>query len=117
MQTEIHYKTGQLILTCFLLPQTNEHEHEGRTSDPQQSHQLQQQQERHICFKEANSANENFARLMRAPTPYPKDLQRYQRSATNILKRQKQVKSKFLLFEIGKTKATVLFVLKILLSF
>lgn len=30
---------------------------------------------------------------MRAPTPYPKDLQRYQRSATNILKRQKQAKS------------------------
>lgn len=30
---------------------------------------------------------------MRAPTPYPKDLQRYQRSVTNILKRQKQTKT------------------------
>lgn len=86
----MHYKTGQLILTCFLLPQTDEREDARKQTDIQQS---QQQQERHICFKEANSSNENFARLMRAPTPYPKDLQRYQRSVTNILKRQKQAKT------------------------
>lgn len=95
LQTEVHYKSGQLILTCFLLPQTDERDNSGRTTttENQQTPQQQQQHERHICFKEANSSNENFARLMRAPTPYPKDLQRYQRSATNILKRQKQAKS------------------------
>lgn len=92
LQTEVHYKSGQLILTCFLLPQTDERDNSGRTTTEIQQPSQQQQHERHICFKEANSTNENFARLMRAPTPYPKDLQRYQRSATNILKRQKQAK-------------------------
>ena len=44
---------------------------------------------RHIAFTEPGLTREPPARLTRAPTPYPKDFQRYQRSLNNQLRRNR----------------------------
>lgn len=46
---------------------------------------------RHICFNEQGLPADQPARLTRAPTPYPKDLQRYQRYLNNQLRRNREV--------------------------
>lgn len=49
-------------------------------------------QSRRICFKEPGTIDElpTRPRLTRAPTPYPKDLQRYERSVNNMLRKQRE---------------------------
>lgn len=48
---------------------------------------------RRICFKEPGMGDELQPRLTRAPTPYPKDLQRYERSVNNMLRKNREAKS------------------------
>lgn len=86
MQTEKLDSSGQLVLTCFLLPQIHlppEVPKIIETSVPSTK--------RHICFNEQGLPPEQPARLTRAPTPYPKDLQRYQRYLNNQLRRTRDV--------------------------
>ncbi|KRT85992.1 hypothetical protein AMK59_1546 [Oryctes borbonicus] len=78
LQTEKLESTGQMVLTCFLLPQI-QHVQEDKIS-PTQNITVPK---RHIAFTEPGIPKEPPVRLTRAPTPYPKDFQRFQRSLNN----------------------------------
>lgn len=51
---------------------------------------------RHIAFTEPGIPREPLPRLTRAPTPYPKDFQRFQRSLNNQLRRNRDANSQIL---------------------
>lgn len=84
MQTEKLEPTGQMVLTCFLLPQI-QHVREDKVS-PTQNITVPK---RHIAFTEPGIPKEPPVRLTRAPTPYPKDFQRFQRSLNNQLRKNR----------------------------
>lgn len=89
MQTEKLESTGQLVLTCFLLPQVHIIPQEIKQPDTPSV----VSPKRHICFTEAGLNKDPPARLMRAPTPYPKELQRFQRSLNNQLRKNREIAS------------------------
>lgn len=89
LQTECLESTGQLALTCFLLPQIQNTPVEIKSELSVSA----VSPTRHICFKEPAVGDEPPPRLTRAPTPYPKDFQRYERSVNNILRKQRELKS------------------------
>ncbi|XP_018322720.1 leucine-rich repeat-containing protein 1-like [Agrilus planipennis] len=76
---------GQMVLTCIFLPQA--------VASPVHNTQLvyPSPNRRKICFTEPGVQKEFAPHLTRAPTPYPKDYQRYRKSVANILKKQKDV--------------------------
>lgn len=85
LQTEKLESTGQLVLTCFLLPQI-QLPSQVVSSTPQI-----QSSKRHICFNEQVLSLDQPTRLTRAPTPYPKDLQRYQRYLNNQFRKTREL--------------------------
>ncbi|XP_022915512.1 leucine-rich repeat-containing protein 1 [Onthophagus taurus] len=85
LQTEKLEGTNQLVLTCFLLPQIQQIREEKFL--PPQNISVPK---RHIAFSEPGIPKELPVRLTRAPTPYPKDFQRFQRSLNNQLKRNRE---------------------------
>lgn len=84
MQTEKLELTGQMVLTCFLLPQIHQIQ-ENKISPPQNI----TVPKRHIAFTEPGIPKEPPIKLTRAPTPYPKDFQRFQRSLSNQLRKNR----------------------------
>lgn len=86
LQTEKLESTGQLVLTCFLLPQIQITPQETKEPEPPSV----VSPKRHICFTESGISKDAPARLMRAPTPYPKELQRFQRSLNNQLRKNRE---------------------------
>lgn len=85
LQTEKLDASGQLVLTCFLLPQI-----QLPPDIPKTIESSMPSTKRHICFNEQGLPPDQPTRLTRAPTPYPKDLQRYQRYLNNQLRRNKE---------------------------
>lgn len=73
-------------MTCFLLPQI-----QLPPDVPKTIESSMPSTKRHICFNEQGLPPDQPTRLTRAPTPYPKDLQRYQRYLNNQLRRNREV--------------------------
>lgn len=73
-----------MVLTCFLLPQI----HQAQEDKPSPTQNVAVPK-RHIAFTEPGISKEPPVRLTRAPTPYPKDFQRFQRSLNNQLRKNR----------------------------
>ncbi|XP_017769808.1 PREDICTED: leucine-rich repeat-containing protein 1 isoform X2 [Nicrophorus vespilloides] len=86
LQTE-QLDHGQLVLTCFLLPQIHITNQDMHKVSPNEAVSLPK---RHIAFSEPGLPREMLPKLNRAPTPYPKDFQRFQRSLNNQLRKNRE---------------------------
>lgn len=106
LQTDTDPGTGHKVLTCFLLPQTAEPE-----QDQQQLAKLAEKESpivspvrtpTHIKFAFDGEADHRAGRLMRNPTPYPKELKALAKHAQHIQQHQPTSRSNSL--EIAEAK-------------
>ncbi|XP_050403943.2 erbin isoform X1 [Patella vulgata] len=91
LQSEHEAETGRKILTCYLLPQQPGNYQDERDGDTDSFHPSIWEEERRrrqkIHFEFGDDVPEN-ERLVRCPTPYPKDLREKARHARNLMQRQ-----------------------------
>lgn len=85
LQTDTDSSTGHKVLTCFLLPQSTEPEPEESTpSDKDSPNVVVARSPTHIKFAFDGEADHRAGKLMRNPTPYPKELKALAKHAQHI---------------------------------
>lgn len=88
LQTDTDSSTGHKVLTCFLLPQSTEAETEDHTlsspSDKDIPSVVAARSPTHIKFAFDGEADHRAGKLMRNPTPYPKELKALAKHAQHI---------------------------------
>ncbi|XP_057379776.1 leucine-rich repeat-containing protein 7-like [Daphnia carinata] len=85
LQTDIDSSTGHKVLTCFLLPQSADPEAEEQTpADKGSPNVVTARSPTHIKFAFDGEADPKAGKLMRNPTPYPKELKALAKHAQHI---------------------------------
>lgn len=85
LQTDIDSSTGHKVLTCFLLPQSADAEAEEHTpTDKGSPNVVTARSPTHIKFAFDGEADPKAGKLMRNPTPYPKELKALAKHAQHI---------------------------------
>ncbi|KAI9558210.1 hypothetical protein GHT06_014963 [Daphnia sinensis] len=85
LQTDIDSSTGHKVLTCFLLPQSADPEAEEQApADKGSPNVVTARSPTHIKFAFDGEADPKAGKLMRNPTPYPKELKALAKHAQHI---------------------------------
>lgn len=86
LQQDMCPKSYQMVLTCFMLPQVMHKRIELNKEEQIENVPAQAQaHHRRICFaSDPTVPVEHTRRLMRAPTPYPKELRALAKHAKNV---------------------------------
>lgn len=85
LQTDVDSVTGHKVLTCFLLPQSTDPEPEEETpTDKGSPNVVTARSPTHIKFAFDGETDPKAGKLMRNPTPYPKELKALAKHAQHI---------------------------------
>jgi hypothetical protein len=86
LQTDVDSATGHKVLTCFLLPQSTdpEPEEEQTPTDKGSPNVVTARSPTHIKFAFDGETDPKAGKLMRNPTPYPKELKALAKHAQHI---------------------------------
>ena len=85
LQTDTDSSTGRKVLTCFLLPQSSDLPEEQQTSSSDKDNSVvAARSPTHIKFAFDGEADHRAGKLMRNPTPYPKELKALAKHAQHI---------------------------------
>lgn len=97
LQSDVDPETGQKVLTCFLLPQLpfdNVNESSPKKISPRDDNNRPIIKFSPDSSKIIDNEEEFTTRLIRAPTPYPKELKAHARHARNLALKQKDANAK-----------------------
>ena len=114
LQTDIDGQTNQKVLTCFLLPQIPLQSKNSPKSivSPNDSNANSSTDKQFIKFSNDSSQIDDdiedriTTKLIRAPTPYPKELKAHARHARNLALKQKEPNIPIISSEISNKNST-----------